>query len=163
MVHDPEARPEGHGFFLVVSDDDEGDAQALLDVDELELGMLAQLPVERRQRLIEQQQLRALHQRPGQRHPLPLAAGELMRFARTEAAHFHDVEDLPDLAADLLAAEALLFQSEGHILLDTHVREERIGLEHHVDRTLVGRDGAHVRAIDANRPGARQLEAGQHP
>ena len=57
---------------------DEGDADLVLQADQLELHLLAQLLVERRERLVEQQHLRALHQRAGQRHALPLAAGELV-------------------------------------------------------------------------------------
>ena len=60
---------------------DEGQAEALLDVDQLELGALAQLLVERAQRLVEQQHLGALDDRAGQRHALLLAARELVRAA----------------------------------------------------------------------------------
>ena len=81
VVHDPEARAERHRLLLVVRDHDEGDAQALLDVEQLELRVLAQLLVERGQRLVEQQQLRPLHQRARQRDALALAAGELVRLA----------------------------------------------------------------------------------
>ena len=59
VIHHADARRERHRLFLVVRDDDEGDAQCLLDVDQLELRVLAQLLVERGERLIEQQQLRA--------------------------------------------------------------------------------------------------------
>ena len=54
---------------------------------QLELRMLAQLAIERAQRLIEQQQLRPLDQRARQRHALALAAGELMRLALQVSAH----------------------------------------------------------------------------
>ena len=53
----------------------------LLQLHQLELGLLAQLPVERRQRLVEQQHARPLDQRARQRHALALAAGKLMRLA----------------------------------------------------------------------------------
>jgi hypothetical protein len=42
------------------------------------------------------------------------------------------------------------------------VREQRIGLEHHVDRTRVGRHARHVGAFDDDAAFARHLEAGQH-
>ena len=90
---------ERHRLFLVVRDDDEGDAERLLDVDQLELRVLAQLLVERAERLVEQQQLRPLDQRARERHALPLAAGELVRLALGELAELHQLEHLGDAAA----------------------------------------------------------------
>ncbi len=126
MIHHSEARAERHGLFLIVGDHDKGDAEALLDIDELELRVLAQLLVERGEWLIEQQQFRTLDQRARQRHALPLPTGELVRLARAEAAHLHDVENLAHLAADLLAPEPFLFETEGDVALDAHVGKERV-------------------------------------
>ncbi len=50
-------------LFLIVRHDDERDAEPLLNVHELELGVLAQFLVERAERLVEQQDLRPLHER----------------------------------------------------------------------------------------------------
>jgi len=162
VIHDPEPLAEGHGLLLVVGDHDEGDAEPLLNVEQLELGVLAQLLVERGERLIEQQQLRALDERARERDALALTAGELVRLARAQPPHLHDVEDLADLAADGVALDAFLLEAEGDVLLDAHVRKERVGLEHHVDRALIRRDGSHVDAIDVNGASARTLEARQH-
>ncbi len=86
VAHDGDAVGHGHGLFLVVGDDDEGQAEVLLQVHQLELRFLAQLLVERAERLVEQQHLRPLGERAGQRHALALAAGELVRLARGELA-----------------------------------------------------------------------------
>ena len=59
---------------------------------QLELHLLAQLPVERAERLVEQQHGRAVHQGAGERDALLLAAGELGGLAVGEAAHPHHVE-----------------------------------------------------------------------
>src|SRR5207244_12950071 len=101
---------------------------------QLELGVLAELPVERRERLIEQQELRPLDQRPRERHALTLPARELVRLAGAEASHLHDVENVANLTADLGALAALLLEPEGAVPLDTHVREQCVTLEHHVHR-----------------------------
>ena len=81
-----------HRLFLVVRHHQEGDADALLDAHQLEARLLAQLAVERGQRLVEQQQLRLLDERAGQRDALPLAARELARPARGEAAELDEIE-----------------------------------------------------------------------
>ncbi len=60
-----------------MGDVDEGDPDLALDLLQLDLQALAQLQVERAERLVEQQHLRQVDQRPRQRHPLLHAAGEL--------------------------------------------------------------------------------------
>ena len=82
-------------------DHDEGHAQALLDPEQLELRLLAQLLVERAQRLIEQQQLGPLDQRARQRDALALPAGQLMRLALRVGRHLDDIEYRGDPFADL--------------------------------------------------------------
>ena len=68
-------------LLLVVGDEAEGDADLALDLLELDLHLAAQLEVESAERLVEQQHLGPVDQGPGERDPLPLAAGELGRPA----------------------------------------------------------------------------------
>ena len=82
VVHHRDAVRQRERLGLVVRDVDERDADFLLQVDELELHLLAQLGVERGERLVEQQELRAVDQRARDRDALLLAAGELVRKAR---------------------------------------------------------------------------------
>ena len=74
-VHDGDPVRHGEGLFLVVSDVDESGSCAMLDRLELELHLLAQLHVERAERLVEQQGGRLVYQGPGERDTLSLAAG----------------------------------------------------------------------------------------
>ena len=90
----------GEGFVLVVGHVDEGDAHGALHVLELKLHFLAELEVERTERLVEQQHLRLVDDRPGQRYPLPLTAGQLRRPALAERGK----PDPLHRAADLLTA-----------------------------------------------------------
>ena len=71
--------PVGHRqrLLLVVRDVDEGDPELLLDRLQLDLERLAELRVERAERLVEQQHRRLEDERPRERDPLLLAAGEL--------------------------------------------------------------------------------------
>ena len=80
------------GHALVVRDEHERDAQALLQALEFRLHFFAQLEVERAERLVEQQHLRAVDQGAGQCHALTLATGELVRPTRAELAESHEVE-----------------------------------------------------------------------
>ena len=75
----------------------------LLERAQLLLHLLAQLEVERPERLVEQQHARAVDERAGERHALALAAGELARPAVLVAAQAHHPERLGDAPAALVA------------------------------------------------------------
>ena len=81
-VHDGDAARHGQRLVLVMGDDDEGDADILLKPCQFEPHLVAQFGIERRERLVEQQHLRPLDQRAGQRHALALAARHLVGLAR---------------------------------------------------------------------------------
>ncbi len=74
MVHHHHMIGQRHGLFLVVGHMHEGRADALLDRLQLILHLPPQLEVECPQRLVEQQDGGLDHERPGQRHALPLPA-----------------------------------------------------------------------------------------
>ncbi len=162
VIHHADAARQGHRLFLIVRHDDEGHAQLVLQTDQFELRVFAQFLVERAQRFVQQQQLRALHQRACQRHALALATGELMGLALGKLAHFHQVEHGGDALFDLVPGQAVLFEAEGDVLLDAHVREQRVRLKHHVHRTLVRRYAGHVLAVDENPPRAGRFKSAQH-
>ena len=88
-------------------------------------------------------------QRPGQRDPLLLAAGELGRLAPGQCAELDQLEHLVDLRLDVL--DAAPAQPEGDVLEDVQVREQRVALEDRVDRPLVGLGAGDVLAADADR------------
>ena len=63
--------------------------------------VLADLGVERAEGLVEQQHLRLDRQRPGQRHPLALAAGELVGVALGQPVELDQAQQLVHPVADL--------------------------------------------------------------
>src|SRR5919197_1494757 len=81
VTHHGQAVGHGHGLFLIVGDVKERDPDLALDSLQLELHVLAELEIKSAQRLVQQQDLRPIHQRAGQRNPLLLATGELRRLS----------------------------------------------------------------------------------
>ena len=77
LIHDHDLVGHLEGFFLIVGDEDAGDVNLVVQPAEPLPQLLPHLGVECAERLVEQQHLRLDGQRPGQRHPLPLAAGKL--------------------------------------------------------------------------------------
>ncbi|MPL92914.1 hypothetical protein SDC9_39038 [bioreactor metagenome] len=147
------------GLFLVVGDQNEGDAHLALQLDQLDLHLLADLLVERRERLIEEQHLRLQDQRAGKRHALPLPARKRMCRARAIALEPDHLERLFHRLRLLGLRARIAAQAETDVLAHGEMREDRVGLEHHVGRALVRRDIGHVLAVDQHRARGDVLEA----
>ena len=121
-VHHADPVRHRHRLLLVVGDDDEGHAEAALQVHQFELRALAQLLVERGQRLVEQQHLRPARQRARQRHALLLAAGELIRLALLHAVELDQRHHLGDAGGDIARAMPARFRPKAMLS-----RTERCG------------------------------------
>ena len=147
---------------LVMGHHDEGDADLLLQLRQLEAHGLAQFGVERRERLVEQENLRLFHQGAGKRHALALAAGQLIGHARAEVAELHEVERLLHAPVPLGLRHAVDLETIGDVVGDRHMRKHGIRLEHHVHGAPVGRNFAHVLAVNIDVALGRHFEAGQH-
>ena len=66
-------------------------------------------------------------------------------------------------ASCLLLRHAAHPQGEADVLVDAHVRVERVALEHHGDVAVAGVDAADRLAADDDLAGGRLLEPGDHP
>ncbi len=160
LAHHRDAVGHGQRFLLVVGDEDEGDPGLVLQALQLDLHFLAQLQVQRRQRLVEQQHLGPAGQRAGQGDALLLATGQLVGAALADLRQLHQVEHAAHRGVDLAARAALHLQAEADVLGDAHVREQRITLEHRVDRAAERRQAFHAFAIEADAAGAGLFETG---
>lgn len=74
------------GFPLIVSDENKGDAELLLQLFQLELHLLTQFKIERAERFIQQQYPGFIDQRPRDGDTLTLPAGKLRRLTRDSKA-----------------------------------------------------------------------------
>ena len=160
LAHDRDPVAHGERLFLVVGHEDEGDAGAPLQVLELAAHLLAELEVEGRERLVQQQHLGMIGQRARQGDPLLLPAGELGGAPSAQPRHLDQGQHLLDDAADLLLGRAPHLQSEGDVLRHRHMGEQGIALEDGIDRPLIGRQMLDRAALEQDLAGARLLEAG---
>ena len=136
VAHDGDAIRHRHRLLLVVGDEDEGDPDLALDPLQLHLHLLAQLQVERAERLVEEQHLGVVDERARERDALLLPAGQLVRLARLVAGQLDELEHELDLVADLVRRDLAAAQAEGHVLEHVEVREERVVLEDRVGVAL---------------------------
>ena len=146
-----------HRLGLIVGDVDERDAGPPLQVLQLPPHPLAELRVEVRQGLIEQEDLRLDHQAPRQRHTLLLAARELAGEPLFEPGQVHQLEDARDPLARLGPADPTDFQAKGDVLVHGLVRPDRVVLEHHAHAPPLGGNEASVE--ERVRPSTRMIPA----
>ena len=99
VVEDGEVVAHRQRFLLVVRDVDERHPELALERLEEDLHLLAKLQVECAERLVEEEHLRPVDDRPRERDALALPARELDRLAVSVAAEADHVEHLVDLAA----------------------------------------------------------------
>ena len=156
--------PVGHRerLVLVVRDVDHRHAEPAMQAPYLELHLLAQLLVERAERLVHQHELRLEHQRARHGDALLLAAGQLRGAASAETGELHHVERALDAPADLGGGDPPDRERKCDVLGDTHVREQRVVLEHHADRAPMRRQPRQRRAVEQDLAFGRRLEAGEH-
>ncbi len=98
--HDADAITERQGLFLIVGHQHKGDSKLPLDILQLDLHFLAQLAVKCRQRLIQKQKLRLVHDRTGQGHALLLTARHLPDTPILETGKAYGIKGTRDLLFD---------------------------------------------------------------
>ena len=141
LVEDRHAVGQRHRLGLVVGDEDHRHAQLAVQAADLELHLLAQLLVQRRQRLVHQHHAWLEDEGTRQRHALLLSARQVLRLACGQVRQVHLVQRRRHLLACRRRAHLAHRQREGDVLSHRHVREQRIALEHHAHAALVRRQG----------------------
>ena len=154
---------ERHRLALVVRHVDRRHREVALDPGDLGAHLDAQLRVEVRQRLVHQEDARLAHDRPAHRDPLPLAAGEGAGLLLQLAGEAEDLRRIGHAALDLALREAPHLEAERHVVVDRHVRIERVVLEDHRDVALLRGQVVDDLVADPDLAVGHLLEAGDHP
>ncbi|MNK94313.1 hypothetical protein D3C87_1145110 [compost metagenome] len=129
---------------------DERDPQLGLQMLELKLHALAQFHIQRRERFIQQQQLRLIDDGASQGHALLLSTGHATGktvFQRFQSDHR---QCFASLELRIGAIDALATWSVGNVFQYGHVRKQRVILEHRIEWPTVRRQTTDILAIDRN-------------
>ncbi len=162
LAHHGDAMRQRQRLDLRVGDEHERDADIALQVDQVDLHLLAQLGVERTERLVEQQQARTVGQPARQRNALLLPAGQLVRIGCCLVGEVHLFENLARHPVDFGGRAARHLQRKSDVLSHRHMREQRVALEHGMHRAFFSGSVGEVFAVEQNLPGIGQIEAGDH-
>src|SRR5205823_15038537 len=111
---------------LVVRDVNEGDAQLAPEPLELPLHLDPQLEVEGAERFGEKQDLWLIDNRPSQRDPLSLTAGQLVGTAVAKTGQAHHGKSLRHSAAALLTGQVSDLEAVLDVGGHRHMRKERV-------------------------------------
>ena len=152
----------GHGLALVMGDQNRGDIQALLQLADFHLHGFTQLGVQRRQRLVEQQQLGMRSDGPRYCHALTLAARQFRHRTINHLLQLDQLQQLADPRLLLGLADAAQLERVSDVFTNGHVREQRQRLEHHAEIALMRRRMADVFTVQADFAAGQGFQPGDH-
>ncbi len=139
------------------------DPHALLDILQFVLHVLAQTKIERAERLVKKQYLRAVDQCARDSHALLLAAGKGRDLAVFKALETDDFQHFCYTIVNFLFRKLGNTQTERDVVVHVEVREQRVPLEHGVDLPLVGRYIVDALAVEQYIAGCGRKKAADDP
>ncbi|MNI40092.1 hypothetical protein D3C73_942950 [compost metagenome] len=149
---------QGQRFFLVMGDEDGGDAGFALQFGNGLPHLDAQLGIQVRQRLIHQQHLRFDDQCARKRHALALSTRELRGQARRVLRQADALKGRRHLLLDVHGGHLPRAQPVGRVVEHASVGKERVVLEHHADVALVR---GYARNVVSAEPQAARRNGGE--
>jgi len=148
---------------LVVGHVDRRHADPVVQAFELGAHLDAELRVQVRERLVEEEHLGFAHERASHRDPLALAARELAGATAEQLVQPEHPAHLVDPLSNVVPRRPPPTQAEPEVPLHGHVRVQRVVLEHHRDVSVLRGHVVHDAVADRDRALADPLQAGHHP
>src|ERR1022692_214970 len=166
MIHHHDPVGEFQRFLLIVSDEQAGDVNLVVELSQPAAQLLADFGIERTERLVQQQNTRLDGQGASQGYALALASGELRRVTLREILELDQFQQILDLGADFLFGWPVLAgpdsEAEGDVLKNGHVAEQRVVLEDESDLALADGAVADVLAVKSDGSRIGKLQAGDN-
>jgi hypothetical protein len=101
---------------------------------------MTQLGIERAQRLVQQQELRALCEAACERYALLLPTRELVRLTFGIGLELDQIEHLRHTLLYLIFGHSVAPKTKGNVIPNRQVWKKSVTLKHHVDRALIRRE-----------------------
>ena len=167
-VENGDAVAHAHGLGLVVGDENGGDAQRRGQRPQLMAHLLPEEGVQRGERLVEQDAPRMDRDGPGERHPLLLPAGELVRIAALKVLQPDGAQRRAHPALQILGIP-FCPQAEGRVFKHRHVGPEGEVLKDEAQPPLFRRQvdpprgGKDADVVQPELAAVRRLQPGDHP
>jgi hypothetical protein len=123
---------------------------------------LAQIEIQRAERLVEQEHSRSADQGARQCDTLLLTPGQIARPARREARKPHHLKHLPNAPVSRALFHALHLQAELDVLKNRAMGKQREALEHHRGIAMRWRQVGYISPGDEDLPFGRFFETADH-
>ena len=136
---------ERHGFFLIMGDEQEGDADFALQSFELGLHLFAKIRVQSGQRFVQEEKFRSIYERTSQCDALLLSAAEFCGARIGVVGHFHHNEGFADTRSNLVCRSFGYAKAIGYVVAHVEMREQSIVLKDCIYGTFVR--GKRVQAL----------------
>src|SRR5438552_497216 len=130
---------------------------------DLVLHLLAEILVERAERLVHEEERRVVGSGTGERDALLLPARELCWAPLAQTGETDDLEHSADARFDLAALQLSHSEGESNVFGHCHMREECVVLKHHAQVAPVGRQAHDVGPVEEDTATAWRHEACDHP
>ena len=162
QAHHHDAVGQGHGLFLIVGDVDEGFLEFLVEPVDLGAHLAAELGVEARKRLVQQEGGGVGDEGARQRRALRLAARALAGQLVEKMSDPHEVGHFAHALFARFHGHLLHARTELDVLGHRLVREQGVRLEDHADAPIAGVDVVHDPAVDDDLARGGFLETRDH-
>ena len=162
IIHNENPVAHSQGFFLVVRDKDKGNAQTLLQFPQLILHVRAQLQIQSRQRLIQQNNPRLINDCPRDGYTLALTARQFTNRTALKAFQLNHFQHFCNPLLNFFFINLAQTQREGNIFKNIHMRKQCIGLKHRMDVSFIGGNIIDADAIKKNIPVCRVQKTGNN-
>ncbi len=133
VMHNRDPVRHREGFLLIMRHVNERNVQLALQPLKFDLHLLAELKIQGSQRFIEEKHLRPVYKGPGDGDTLFLPARKLGRKTFLKTAHLHEIQHLRHTPRNLRFRNFFHFQAVCDVVVNIHMREERITLKHRID------------------------------
>ena len=131
MIHHHDAVAHGHGLDLVMGHVDERGAESRMELGKLRTHLGTKLGIQVGKRFVKQEDPGFPHDGAAQCHALPLAAGKSLRLAVQQMGDVEDFGRFLHPLFNLILRRLAQLQAECHVVVNRHMRIQRIVLEHH--------------------------------
>ena len=161
-VHHEDLVTDAHRLLLIMRDEDRRDAGLTLDPADLLPCPQTEPGIQIRQRFVEKQHARALHQRAGDRDPLLLTPGHLARLPVHQILDLHEPGHFQRLLLHLLLRQPVrpfpVLKRKDNVVMHGQMGIERVALKYHADASFFRRKVRHVLITEEDPPLRRLLQ-----
>ena len=133
-----------------------------MQLDDLGTHAGTQLSIQVGQRLVEQEDRRVTDHCTAQGNTLTLTTGQSLRLTVKQVLDLQDLGSLTDALVDLVLGHLAQLQTEGHVLVNGHVRIQSVVLENHRDVAVLRGNVVDQTVTDVHLAAGDLLQTGDH-